>query len=305
MIVDPCFLLVTLHTYIHTLQTIEEDPENMKLIVCGDFNGGLECGAVKYLENGSIGPDFLEDGEQVSSREKVLVIPPLIDAVSVNSISRGGAFAPATLVVPELISLMIEQKDTETAFTDPQFSKDVLDRLHRIYYRLATTLTSNASSTQSGQLQMGKADVERWLTIINLRVGRGTEFRNAAKRMGWDEPSIETEESGDDLKMAKKDERPLITIPDDGVLTLESFVSVYYDELCQGKFWGVAWDLAALGEPLAVKDVFQARYDRMYCSQSLVPVAVLDTLSDVACPNEFEPSDHLPVCVSFLTKETP
>ena len=214
-----------------------------------------------------------------------------MDAVLASSIDREGD-PPATLVVPEIISLMINQKDAETAYTDPQFTKDVLDRFHRIYYRFATTHTPD----ESRKMQMGKADVERWLTIVNLRVGRGTEFRNAAKLMGWVDPSVESaEEMGGDL-------RPPIFIPDDGILTLENFVSVYLDELRQGKFWGIAWDLAALGEPLAVKDVFRARYDRIYCSQSLEPAASLDTLSEAACPNEFEPSDHLPVCASFCRR---
>jgi hypothetical protein len=264
--------------------------------VCGDFNGGPECGAVQYLESGSIGPDFLEDGEQVSSKEKVLPIPPLTDILSAACIDRGGASPPATLVVPELISHMIERGNVESAYEDPHFSEDVLDRLRRIYYKFATARISNASSDQSPLMHMGKEGVERWLTIINLRVGRGTEFRNAAKYMGWVEPP-----SGGSEKV-NQDERPPILIPNDGILTLDDFLGIYLDELRQGKFWGIAWDLAALGEPLPVRDVFRARYDRMYASQSLTPAAVLDTLSDEACPNQYEPSDHLPICASFLPK---
>lgn len=270
----------------------EKDPESLKLIVCGDFNGGSECGAVQYIEKGSIGPDFLEDGEQVSSKEKVLPFPPMIDAV--GCVDRP---APATLVVPELIGIMIDQGNAETAYMNPKFSKEVLDRLERIYNRFATVSASSESSGQ--QMQMGKADVENWLTVINLRVGRGSEFRNAAKLMGWVDPSLEAEDSGSEKKV-EKDERPPIVIPDGSILTFDDFVAVYTDELNQGKFWGIAWDLAALGEPLAVTEVFRARYDRMYCSQSVRPVAVLDTLSDVACPSRSEPSDHLPVCASFL-----
>ncbi|KAL7537248.1 hypothetical protein ACHAWF_005711 [Thalassiosira exigua] len=276
-----------------------DGPENLKLIVCGDFNGGQECGAVHYLEHGSIGPDFLEDGEAVSSKEKVLPIPPMMD-VSAKAIDRGGDPTPATLVVPELISIMVDMGNAETAYVDPRFSEDVLDRLRRIYDRHATVARQDESSKSSGQPQMGKEDVERWLTTINLRVGRGTEFRNAARFMGWVDPSQESNESAGEVK---KDERPPIVIPDDGILTFDNFVSVYLDELRQGKFWGIAWDLAALGEPLAVTDVFRGRYDRMYCSSSLTPAAVLDTISDVACPNRVEASDHLPVCASFVRKK--
>lgn len=279
----------------------EKDPENLKLIVCGDFNGGQECGAVEYLEKGVIGPDFLEDGEQVSSKEKVLPIPPMLDAISTNCIDRGGVSPPATLVVPELISLMIDEGSVETAYIEPRFSKEVLDSLNRIYSTFATVPVSDASSEQSPQMQMGKADVERWLAIINLSVGRGTEFRNAAKLMGWVDQSLESEELDEKSKKEKAGRLPIL-IPDRGILTFDDFVAVYLDELNQGKFWGIAWDLAALGEPLPVNDVFRARYDRMYCSLSLMPAAVLDTISDVACPNKSEPSDHLPVCASFVKR---
>jgi hypothetical protein len=274
--------------------------EKIQLIVCGDFNGGQECGAIQYLESGSIGPDFLEDGDQVSSNEKILPIPPLTDA-AVN-INRGGegALPPATLVVPELISYMIENKrdddgTTTTAYKDPHFSEDVINRLRRIYSNFATTICDTTA-----EIQMGKNDVERWLTVINLCVGHGTEFRNAAKYMGWVEPILVTNEE------INKDDRPPIIIPDNGILTLDDFIGVYIYELRQGKFWGIAWDLASLGEPCpgGVNDIFRERYDRIYASQSLLPVAVLDTISDKACPNEYEPSDHLPVCASFLPRRT-
>ena len=260
---------------------IEKDPENLKLIVCGDFNGSdQECGAVQFLENGVINENFIEDGEQISSKAKKLPISPMIDATL--PVDRGGKPPPSTLVVPEIISLMVDQSNDETAYTNPTFTEDVLERLQRIYSRFATV------SVSSDQKQMGKEDVERWLTVINLQVGRGSEFRSAAKFMGW------VDESED-----KKD-RPPIIIPDDGILSLKDFISVYLDELRQGKFWGIAWDLAALGEPLPIQDVFRARYDRMYCSTALKPAVVLDTVSNEACPNANEVSDHLPVCASFI-----
>lgn len=283
----------------HQMQKEHDHVDKIQLIVCGDFNGGQECGAIHYLESGSIGPEFLEDGEQVSSKEKILPIPPLTDAVA--NINREGALPPpATLVVPELISYLIgNSRDddddgtiTTTAYEDPYFSEDVINRLRRIYSNFAATVCD----TTAGK-QMGKTDVERWLTIINQRVGRGTEFRNAAKCMGWVEPTLATNEE------IEKDDRLPIIIPENGILTLEDFIGVYIDELRQCKFWGIAWDLASLGEPLpGVNNVFRARYDRMYASQSLLPVVVLDTISDKACPNEYEPSDHLPVCAVFLPR---
>ena len=259
----------------------EENPEDLKLIVCGDFNGGNESGAVHLLEKGMIDQNFREDGEQVSSKAKKLPLSnPMNDAIC--SEREVGNPAPSTLVVPELISIMIDHGSVETAHIEPQFSQEVMDRLSRIYERFAK---------DSPGCKMTKADVEEWLTIINGRVGRGTEFRNAAKLMGWQEPPSDPDE--------QKEDRPSIVIPDDSILTYSDFVTVYLDELRQGKFWGIAWDLAKLGEPLKVSGVFQARYDRMYFSSSLAPTAVLDTISIVPCPNRIEPSDHLPVCASF------
>ena len=83
-------------------------------------------------------------------------------------------------------------------------------------------------------------------------------------------------------------------------MTLTGFVNVYRKELDAGKFWGIAHDMAVLGDPLPDKGLFTARYDRMYCSRVLQPSAVLDTLASSPCPNRQEPSDHLPVAASFV-----
>jgi hypothetical protein len=131
-------------------------------------------------------------------------------------------------------------------------------------------------------------DVEKWLIAINGIVGRGCEFREAARQMGWKDSDANGEE-----------EKPRITLPEKGVLSLNGFLIVYEKELRGGKFWGIAHDLAVLGEPLPHVGIFAARYDRMYCSAALRPTAVLDTLCNRPCPNDVEPSDHLPVAAAF------
>lgn len=161
----------------------EREPEQLQLVVCGDFNGGDECGAVRYIEQGSVGPDFVEDGEAVASKEKVMPVPPLQDATK----DVADRPPPPTLVVSELISLMIDQGNIETAYIEPQFSKEVMDRFERIYSHLAS------HETEEGGKVMNKSDAERWLKTINLQVGRGSEFRSAAKRMGWVEPEPDPE----------------------------------------------------------------------------------------------------------------
>ena len=259
----------------------ESDPTSPMLVVCGDFNGGPECGAVRYLEDGRVGPEFLEDGESVTSKIKSMTLShPLTDVADAPELNRGSP--PPTLVVSELISQLIK----EGTGNDPELSDSVIERLDRIYQGYASH-----TSNDGGHRVMGKVDVERWLTDINGQVGRGSEFRRAAREMGYvDPPPLATE--------SEPSEKPRIFLPD-GILSPEGFRKVYTAELKEGKFWGIAWDLSIMGEPLPNAGTFTARYDRMYCSKSILPTAVLDTVSLVPCPNTEEPSDHLPVAARF------
>lgn len=259
----------------------EKDPTNPLLIICGDFNGGPECGAVHYVTEGQVGPEFIEDGEPVSTKTKKSRIQGLRDTTSVFPIE----YSPPTLVVAELISQMV--KGGSGAYETPELSKDVSDRLERCYQKFATH-NCEGSSNQV----MNCDDVKRWLTDINKQVGRGSEFRSAAKEMGWTEPEPTKDEDGIEVK-------PRIVLPERGILTLQGFQNVYESELRGGKFWGIAHDLWVMGEELPQIGLFEARYDQMYFSSSLHPIAVLDITSDKPCPNEKEPSDHLPVAASF------
>ncbi len=247
------------------------------MIVCGDFNGGQDCAAIRYLEDGVVDESFVEDGAPVvSSRKELPFQPPLRDVFD-------GKDAPPTLVVSELISLLVKHG---SAYEQPQFTEDVLQRLERIFDRYATHIV------EANERVMNVQDVERWLIAINGQVGRGSEFREAARQMGW----TESAEGKDDAS-----EGPTrITLPVDGYLTLEGFRHVYENELKGGKFWGIAYDLAVLGEPLPDAGVFQSRYDRIYSSTAVQPTAVMHFRSDVPCPNEHEPSDHLPVAAAFV-----
>lgn len=263
----------------------EKDPRSPLLIVCGDFNGGSECGAVRYLEDGGVDQSFIEDGEPVSSREKKCpMTKPLVDVVS--SITTRPA--PPTLVVAELISQMV--KDGSEAYEKPVFSDDVIERLTKCYEKYASQ--SDDSNVGLNGKAMNTGDVETWLLDINKKLGRGSEFRTAAKEMGWTAP---TEEEGAEPPA----EKPRITLPEDGILSLDGFINVYTAELRGGKFWGIAYDLTFMGQPLPSIGRFEARFDRMYSTERLEPTAVLDFHATSPCPNDIEPSDHLPVAACF------
>jgi hypothetical protein len=272
-------ILLTHHTY-----NIDGKPESLPVVVCGDFNGGPECGAVRLLEDGYLDADFSEDGEPVvSSRKELRLEKPLVDVMA--TVDR---LPPATLVVSELISTMVEPtSEGATAYENPKLSQGMLERLQRIYERLAT------DDASSGGKVMGLSDVERWLETINGQVGRGSEFREAAKQMGWKDTA--KGDASDNFEAIKQ----RIKLPPDGTLSLEGFVNVYEAELRQGKFWGIAYDMAVLGEALPDVGLFQSRYDRMYCSQVAQVDAVMDFSCSIPCPNAKEPSDHLPIAASF------
>jgi hypothetical protein len=270
----------------------ERSPESdIKLIVCGDFNGGDECAAVSYLQNGFIDSSFYEDGEPVTSSRKVL---PLNDGLVDAMKAVNDRVPPPTLVVPELITLMVDG----TAYENPNLSKAVIERLTRIFYQLATV---EGHSTLSESVVMQLTDVEKYLTIINKEIGRGSEFREAARQMGWKEETDARSSAPDDDENTADVEKINISLPQDGFLTLDGFIKIYESELQQGKFWGIAHDLALLGEPLPQIGVFQARFDRIFHSVALKVNAVIDFTSDNPCPNANEPSDHLPVTASFVT----
>jgi hypothetical protein len=367
------------------------EKEGVPLIVCGDFNGGGECAAIRFMEDGEVLASFVEDGDSVTSSRKQLPLPRhLVDASAVATRPELRP-PPATLVVSELISLLIKSRDSSTAataevaYSQPDFTDDVIDRLKRIYGRFATTCSSeflndsvgDCLSKEQNVKVMGVADVERWLLTINKQLGRGSEFREAARQMGCKFDSIGTvkddsdgQESGerqtgacesdqadiDDIDVKGGD---LIQLPRDGYLSFDGFRTVYEKELRQGKFWGIAYDLAVLGEPLPDAGIYEARYDRIYfypgpwmpdgtneasptrlppttaptmplesraglspqpsnqtpgkSSQErksksfegtnplwlVAPVAVMDFTSTEPCPNEREPSDHLPVAAQF------
>ena len=201
----------------------------------------------------------------------------------------------ATLVVPELISSLVHGE----AYDNPRLSDETTVKLTNIFHRIASeTLRLGDHSTVA---VMTAADVESFLIHINGEVGRGSEFREAARQMGGGASSHVVKNPEDDE--IANDDAGVMSLPADGILTLDGFLKIYQDELMHGKFWGIAHDLAVLGEPLPNAGVFQARFDRIYHSSSIQTAAVISFTSEHPCPNEKEPSDHLPVAAAFYCIE--
>jgi hypothetical protein len=259
------------------------------------LNGGESSAAVRLLEDGAVDSGYMEDGETVTTKVKQLSLPPLADAAA-QPTTRA---PPPTLVVAELISVLVRSGTNQ-------------GRAAELSAVAEAALQRAFSTLSGGKPSLDAADVARWLGTINLAVGRGSEFRAAVLEMGGgaavaaaaataaDGGGDGDDDDGDGAAAAAA--RP--TIPAEGQLSWEGFRRVYEAELRAGKYWGVAWDLHALGQPVgADAGVFTARYDRIYTSRALEVVAVLDAVSEVPCPNCEQPSDHLPVGVTVRLLE--
>ena len=260
-------------------------PSSSPLIVCGDMNA-LEGDAVLFFaENGSIGPEWGGEGEKkVISKEKKLSIK-LRDA---SLEGKGVREPPNTLVVRELVSLLEGGVGGEEG--KGGLSEGVAEMLGRVFGRFAT-------GEKGGEKVMVKGDVERWLKVVNMVVGRGSEFRWAVKKM---RESLEYNSSS--FSPTEEDDPPADSLPDNGFLTLSSFLAIHLEELNDGGCWGVAHNLYLLGELLPNKGLYKVRFDRVYVSEGLELCCVRDVVCEEACPNEREPSDHLPVGVEVKFK---
>lgn len=100
-------------------------------------------------------------------------------------------------------------------------------------------------------------------------------------------------------------------------LTRDEFLSIYEGELAEGKFWLVDYDLRALGGTgLAVpsEGPCELCFDHLYFTPALRLIGVQAPLTEErmravwgppwdVLPNEWHPSDHLPVAAAFAFME--
>lgn len=270
------------------------DGRAMALLVCGDLNGDERSAAVRLLEDGSVDASAREDGEPVTSKLKKLPLAPLTDCAATVA-SRP---PPPTLVVAELISALVEGgHDADTG------------RAATLSAGAEAALAETFAELSGRKGHMDAADVARWLVRVNLKLGRGSEFRAACREMdgpaGGGRAGAPAAEDGGAGAEAAATAAEAPALPADGVLTFGGFRRVYEAELRAGKYWGVSYDMHALGHPppAPAASLFCARYDRVYASEALELLAVRDSTSDAPCPNRAQPSDHLPVGVTVRLRE--
>uniref|UniRef100_A0A7S1HVZ7 Endonuclease/exonuclease/phosphatase domain-containing protein n=1 Tax=Eutreptiella gymnastica TaxID=73025 RepID=A0A7S1HVZ7_9EUGL len=261
------------------LDTIRKEQNKAKatptppVVVVGDFNSQGNSAVRHLLLNQEVTPEFRESGDptergvqgqQITSKTRKQTVGPFQDAYA-RAYESGPS--PATLVVPLLDDKMVHQ-DTGA------ITADVTEQVRKMFGKFS-----------SDRQVMTRPEVEQWLLTINKVLGRGSEYRSAMKRM---------EERGAEH------------------MTFDDFLSVYESELKEGKFWGVEYDLGVVnGQGMAEpgSPPFEATFDYVYyTTQTLKVHSVQEVLTQAETaavksgsrlPNEWHPSDHLPVTVTL------
>jgi len=244
------------------------------IIVCGDFNSQGTSATREILVNGVVDVDFREggdptekgqEGKQVTSRKKKQEVGTFVNAAE---FAYGAGKVPATMLVANISSKMMTD--------DLKPTPELTEKVNACFDKFS-----------AGKDVMNKEEWERWLLCINKVLGRGSEFRFAMSKM---EARGSTE------------------------LTREDFMALYVSELEEGKYWGVEHDIREiLGQGLAVPSdgPTELFFDYIYyANEGLQLKAVQEPLTaeqkakvykapyDIL-PNEWHPSDHLPVAAVF------
>lgn len=261
-----------------------DDPlGRLAIIVCGDFNSQGATAVLELLVVGSVTPGFRESGDPternqastpVTSKTKSTPLGPFADAYADGF---GGANAPSTLVCKSLDHQMI---DLVTGAPTATFVGEV----RQMFARLSS----------DGEV-MTRADVERWLLAVNRAHSRGSEYRAAEAVLA---------------AKAAAGKAP--------VLTPSDLLDIYKAEIDQGKYWGVEHDLGVVngrGMFVAGSAPFEARFDYLYYTPATLACrAVRQPLTArqrqllyeervATLPNEWHPSDHLPLAAVFELHE--
>eukprot|EP01037_Dinobryon_pediforme_P019343 gene19343-19747_t len=223
-----------------------------------------------------------------------MVVEELYSLLSKTVVTNGESAGKSADNEPEPSSLAEEKDDGEAEGESLDLSDEAVRLLTLIFHDFSSgRISKDDSNCENDESIMTAKDVANWLITINGQVGRGSEYRSAVEFMTQVTPALKRGGDTEEISM----------IPEDGFLTLQSFLSIYRKELCQGKVWGVAHDLSACKHPLSLSGgLYTARFDRIFVGGAAQIVAVKDLrptdgTAILPLPNKNHPSDHLPVMV--------
>mmetsp|Transcript_19524 Transcript_19524/g.32119 ORF Transcript_19524/g.32119 Transcript_19524/m.32119 type:complete len:424 (-) Transcript_19524:470-1741(-) len=245
------------------------------VVICGDFNSQGNTAVRKLLETGMVEPEYRESGDPTEKDQESTQVTSKKKRCQLGRFSDAYAEAFARHDAPPP-TLVCKCLADHMVDSQGKMISTFETRMHDMFLKLSS----------DGAL-MSQSDIDNWLISVNGELGRGSEFRAV------------------DAILDKKEE-PAISFQD--------FISVYQNELDQGKFWGVEHDLVCItGCGVAIKNEapFTARFDHIYytpdlmkckCVSHPVPEDKTKQLFEEGdtLPNLWHPSDHLPIAASFI-----
>uniref|UniRef100_A0A0G4HGE9 Endonuclease/exonuclease/phosphatase domain-containing protein n=1 Tax=Chromera velia CCMP2878 TaxID=1169474 RepID=A0A0G4HGE9_9ALVE len=244
--------------------------EKTPVIVCGDFNSDGQTAVRELLVKGRVGPEYREPEApsiEVVSKPKTHPFSKFADAYegvsSLPWIKHLPSILPVPSRIPTLIVPLLDTKFQEGGKPSALFRK-AIGRLFETF--------GGCGRTEDGQSAMDWGAVCQWLETVNKQVGRGSEYRSAiailkrkaAERKGigksveeggGEETAVsatgggttaegaentggEGDEGGEAEEISPEEyEREL--------LVEEDFITIYAQELEEGKLWGIQHDLLA------------------------------------------------------------
>lgn len=241
---------------------------NVHVVFCGDFNCESDEDISNLLVRGAVTVERQGKDGQPILKEKVNKVGVFTDAA--NEFFRGDA--PATLVLPNLMPKML-------AGNRP--APPLVAAVHEMFQAYCSP----------GRETMSKSDVERYLRRVNLR---------------FDGEEPEMKKLAENLESTGQEE-----------LHEQDLLDIYTGCALAGKFWAAEAELnlaGGFGVEIPSDGPCSLRMDFMYYTPSTMKLLMVrDPLTveqrarmygppwDVL-PNEWHPSDHLPVAAEFGLK---
>jgi len=256
-------------------------------IFCGDLNSQGRTALDELLVNCKVTSEFLEQGKQATKSGKRNDVGRFVHAQR----AVFGERMPATMLCPNVDSKMLR--------ADGELTPEFTAALDAAFYKLS-----------GGQATMDKAAVEKYL----IAICRG-EVSQPFARMEGDVVAAEKarEPWSYELKRMKEDFERL----GEERLSRDAFIETYSREVKEGKFWLPEHDLRVLGcagvhEP--ADGPCELLYDHLYFTPALRLLGVQAPLTRErmkvvfgspwdTLPNEWHPSDHLPVAAVFALEQ--
>jgi endonuclease/exonuclease/phosphatase family metal-dependent hydrolase len=241
-------------------------------IFCGDMNSQGRTAVDQFLVNGQVGPDFREAG---SPFEEMQQCKHITQKVKQQSVGRFVHAARAAFGEGDMVSMLLPNLVSKMLDRDGSLTPAVVEGVNLAFDRFCAEDDT-----------MDKAAIQKYVSAVNPEEG----IRYYMDGVGNEYGPCNVER-----------------------WTREDFHQRFHRYLTQGHFWLVEYELRTLnGSGIEVPSEGPCKlcFDHLYFTQALTLVGVQDPLTSEqkrrvwgppwdVLPNEWHPSDHLPVAAAF------